>query len=146
MKEGDRNTRFFHVRATHWAKKNFIEGLHDDNEIWTTNSKGIFHVAQNYFKNLFTSEGNNYFDNIVGVIPQCITPDMNEFLVKKVTEKEVLDAIGQTDPRKAPKIDGLFGMFYKENWEVVGRDILRMYDEMLNGNRGWRILTRRLSC
>lgn len=35
--------------------------------------------------------------------------------MKKVTGKEVLDAIDQMDHRKAPGIDGLSRLFYKEN-------------------------------
>lgn len=66
--------------------------------------------------------------------------------MKKVMDKEVLDAIDQMDPRKATEIDGLSDIFYKDNWEVVGRDVVRSCEDMLNGNKGWRILRRLLSC
>lgn len=39
------------------------------------------------------------------------------------------------DPRKAPDIDGLSNLFYKENWEVVGKDVIRICSEILNGDR-----------
>lgn len=60
---------------------------------------------------------------------------MNEGLTKKVTQKEVLKAFDQMDPRKALDIDRLSGLFYKENWQIVGRDVLRLLDDNLNGNK-----------
>lgn len=40
------------------------------------------------------------------------------------------------DPRKAPGIDELSNVFYKNNWEVLGRDVLWLCNDMLNGDRG----------
>lgn len=42
------------------------------------------------------------------------------------------------DLRKAPSNDGLFGLFFRENWEVVGPDVLWYCNEMLNGSRSVR--------
>lgn len=53
-------------------------------------------------------------------------------------DKEVLDALDHMDPRKASGIDELSRMFYKENWNVVGKDVLQFCNDMLNGNKGVR--------
>ena len=34
FQEGDRNTRFFHARASSRFQKNLIEGIFDANEVW----------------------------------------------------------------------------------------------------------------
>lgn len=39
------------------------------------------------------------------------------------------------DPRKAPIIDGLSGMLYKEIWDIVGKDVFQFCHEILNGRR-----------
>lgn len=54
IKEGDKNTRIFHVRAMHRAKKNFIEGLKDENGNWITDPMGMFNVSLSYFDSLLT--------------------------------------------------------------------------------------------
>ncbi|KAK8335228.1 hypothetical protein V6Z11_A09G040200 [Gossypium hirsutum] len=54
-KEWDRNTRFFHVRATSRKKKNRIEKLKDMHGNWRENTKDICEAAREYFQNLFES-------------------------------------------------------------------------------------------
>lgn len=39
------------------------------------------------------------------------------------------------DPRKARGIDGLFGPFFRENWDTVGRDVLRFCHDFFNGKQ-----------
>lgn len=80
-------------------------------------------------------EGFNNFDFKEDVIPTSICADINEMLVSRVSEKEIFEALSQMNPRKPPGIDGLPGLFYKNNWEVVGSDVLKIYDDILNGNR-----------
>ncbi|KAK5825741.1 hypothetical protein PVK06_020605 [Gossypium arboreum] len=59
---------------------------------------------------------------------------MNDRLTMAFTDHEIIKAFKQMDPRKAPGIDGLSGNFYKENWEVVGVDIIKLCHEVLRGN------------
>lgn len=82
------------------------------------------------------SDGNNNFADIEDVILVCITTEINMGLVSKVSNKEVLEELGQMDLRKAPGIDCLFGLFYKKNCDVMGGDVLHMCEEILNSNRG----------
>ncbi|KAA3461290.1 reverse transcriptase [Gossypium australe] len=56
-------------------------------------------------------------------------------LVKRFMDEEILVAFNQMDPRKAPGIDGLSGIFFKENWEIVGNDILIFCHYILNGTK-----------
>ncbi|KAB1671559.1 hypothetical protein, partial [Gossypium barbadense] len=46
LREGDRNTRYFHAKATGRLKKNFIEKLKDMDGNWVTNHKAISQVAK----------------------------------------------------------------------------------------------------
>ncbi|KAK5839684.1 hypothetical protein PVK06_008510 [Gossypium arboreum] len=52
-----------------------------------------------------------------------------------ITDKEILEAFNQMNPRKMPEIDGLSGCFFKENWEVMGADVIKLCHDVLNGNR-----------
>ncbi|KAH1122345.1 hypothetical protein J1N35_005505 [Gossypium stocksii] len=56
-------------------------------------------------------------------------------LERKIIDDEILEAFNQMDPHKAPGLDGLFGIFFKENWDVVGKDFLLPCHDILDNNR-----------
>lgn len=55
LKEGDRNTSFFHTKASNRKQRNWIKGLKDDNGQWQEGLDNIEHVATKYFSSLFIS-------------------------------------------------------------------------------------------
>ncbi|KAG4109650.1 hypothetical protein ERO13_1Z049693v2, partial [Gossypium hirsutum] len=118
LREGDRNTRYFHSKATGRLKKNFIEKLKDMDGNWVTSSKEISQVGKNYFLGLFRSNGQRVDLQEVGYIQECVTRETNEWLTRDYTEHEVLQAIKQMNPNKAPGIDSLSGNFFKQHWEI----------------------------
>ncbi|KAH1064176.1 hypothetical protein J1N35_029163 [Gossypium stocksii] len=60
--------------------------------------------------------------------------EMNEKLLEDFKDEEIIKAFNQMNQRKTPGIDGLLGNFYKEHWDVVGADILKLCHEVLSGN------------
>lgn len=102
LKEGDGNTRFFHVRATSRRKKNSIERLKDLNGCWKDKNTDICAIAREYFHNLFESTLSPYEVLNLDYIDNCISDDMNERLTKEFTDKEIVEAFNQMDPRKEP--------------------------------------------
>lgn len=72
-------------------------------------------MARTYFQDLFNFDYNSNIDNILHLIPKCITRDMNFELLKPVKDKEILRAFDQMDSRKAPGSDGLSIKFFREN-------------------------------
>ena len=55
LKEGDRNTSFFHTKASNRKQWNWIQGLEDENGLWQEGIDEIEYVATQYFSTLFTS-------------------------------------------------------------------------------------------
>ncbi|KAL9659348.1 hypothetical protein QQ045_024154 [Rhodiola kirilowii] len=53
--EGDRNTKFFHARASHRRKVNRIDKLRNEDGEWLTEESAIAHQIKKYFGNLFKS-------------------------------------------------------------------------------------------
>jgi hypothetical protein len=49
LKEGDRNTRFFHMKAAGQAKKNKIKRLRKDDGQVTTDKKELEYMTRNFF-------------------------------------------------------------------------------------------------
>ncbi|KAK5803839.1 hypothetical protein PVK06_031488 [Gossypium arboreum] len=102
LKEGDRNTRFFRVRATSKLKKNKIAGFKDSNGNWVSDTNNICKVVWNYFHNLFKSEASNHDDNYLNYIQSSVTQNVNNILARQIMDDEILEAFNQMDPRKAP--------------------------------------------
>ncbi|KAA3483880.1 reverse transcriptase [Gossypium australe] len=122
LREEDRNTHFFHVRATSRKKKNSIDRLKDSNGVWHEDCNEICDVAWNYFNNLFKSSIID--DN-----------SMNRDLDREFIDVEIMLAFNQMDPRKAPGTDGLSGSFFREHWQTVGEDVLKFCHEALRDTK-----------
>lgn len=50
LKEGDRNTAFFHARASQTCNKNLIKGIRDDQGIWHDAESSVEGIVVNYLK------------------------------------------------------------------------------------------------
>lgn len=51
---GDRNTKFFHSKASKRRKKNTINRILDENGVWCETEDNIAEVTVNYFERLYT--------------------------------------------------------------------------------------------
>ncbi|XP_038997431.1 uncharacterized protein LOC120122376 [Hibiscus syriacus] len=109
LKDGDRNTKFFHARASGRKKRNWVAGIENKHGIWVDQLEGIFNVAIDFFTTLFKSSNNEPDATILNVIDRCITPEMNAELCKEYIAEEVRRVLSQINPNKAPGIDGTFG-------------------------------------
>lgn len=55
LKEGDKNTRFFHKFASQRKRRNLIERIKDSSGQWCETVEGVQIVIEDYFSNLFTA-------------------------------------------------------------------------------------------
>ena len=60
FRDGDRNTRFFHAKASFHSRKFFIEGVFNSDEVWQEEEREIENCFVKYYFELFTSS--NPFD------------------------------------------------------------------------------------
>lgn len=97
--------------------------------------KGCIMWLKKYFEDLFKTMDNSSVEQIMLVIPRCVTQEMNNTLTKPVKDKEIVEAFNQMDTSKAPRCNGLSGLLFKENWDIVGRDVVKYYKKMLAGEQ-----------
>ena len=116
LREGDRNTKFFHQRAVWRARKNKIRKLKGADGNWCSDRSTMEGMVNNYFSNLYTNDPSIYPQEVVSLFDQCITPEMNETLCKEFSEEEIGDALFQIGPLKAPGPDGFPARFFQRNW------------------------------
>ncbi|KAL5550226.1 hypothetical protein UlMin_000402 [Ulmus minor] len=125
LKCGDRNSKFFHQKASARNVKNSISGLVDINENWCDEEEGMAHIIENYFDTLFSSTSPSPvdFDRVTDSIKSRVTPQMNEQLEQVFVADDVKTAVFQMAPTKSPGADGMSAIFYQKFWPIVGEDV-----------------------
>lgn len=130
LKDGDRNTLFFHCRATIRKRRNTISGIKDRSNQWCTQANQIVSVFGEYYKELFTSANPESVPTTISSIPQFVTDDMNASLTKNFQAWEVELALKQTVPLTAPGLDG--PLFFQNYWDLVKGDVTNTILTFLN--------------
>ena len=119
----DKNTRYFHSRATKRFRKNQIRGIRDEMDVWRTEPDEIAIVLTGYYQNLFTTSSPENFSNVLEHVPQLITDEMNSYLSSEFLECEVSAALNQMAPLKALGLGGMPSLFYQHFWGLVDKDV-----------------------
>ena len=126
MMLGDRNTKYFHSKASDRKRKNVISRIMDENGIWDETKEGIANVVVSYFEKMYTTSYPSHILEVIDTIPTKISSEMNQSLIKEFTKEEVLVALKQMHPTKAPGPDGMSAIFFQKYWDVVGNDVTSM--------------------
>lgn len=94
MKDGDRNSTFFHQRASNRRSRNKIKGLTDAAGRWQTSPDLISKILIQYYENIFKSEGSDLdaLGTILESVHPCVSLDMNESLLAHYTDEEIKKA------------------------------------------------------
>ena len=123
LKCGDRNTAYFHNKASQRYQRNRILGLRNYQNVWCTNETQIENIAVEYFQSLFSSSSPSEFPDILGKIQPSVTDSMNTMLLRDFNREEVDIAINQMKAISAPGPDGMPPLFYQSFWNAVGDDV-----------------------
>ena len=123
LKEGDRNTKYFHSRASHRRRRNSILSVRSDAGELVTNLDLIGTQFTAYYQDLFIAAPLEDVAVVLDGIQPCVTREMNQALTCQFIENEVISAMKQMAPLKARGPDGMAPIFYQSYWHVVGKDI-----------------------
>ena len=136
LRGGDRNTKFFHAKASQRKAKKQIEGLEDSHGRWLTQQDGIAEVIETYFQDIFKSSHplEENLSMVLDCVEPCITPAMSEILSSRFSMEEVKAAMFEMGSLKAPGPDGFHAAFFQRNWAVVGGSVTDMCLNILNGD------------
>ena len=112
LREGDKNTKYFHAVVNGRRKRNKIGNLKREDGSWTTTDEEITAEVAKYYKHLFKSSEIQCLEDILDGIPSTITDHMNGNLTRPVEEYEIKVAIFSMNPNKAPGPDGMTPLFF----------------------------------
>ncbi|XP_071921847.1 uncharacterized protein [Coffea arabica] len=102
LKEGDKNTAYFHMRVASKRRRNRISRLEKEQGGWCETDEEIGEEVTRYYQKLFKSTWPTNFDEILQGISRTITEQMNLQITRLVIEKEIKLALFSMHPNKAP--------------------------------------------
>lgn len=134
LKEGDRNTRFFHKIATLNEKNNCIDSLQVGG-VWVIEPRAIVNTVVDHFNDL-CKEPFGVRPVLNGLQFRCVSDQQKEELERPFLEEEVLEALASLKEDNAPGPDGFPMKFYKVFWEVIKDDVMAVLSDF-NQRASW---------
>lgn len=89
LKEGDRNTKFFHLQTLNRRSRNRLSQLRLDDGSTVYGQQNIKNETVAYFHNLYKSENPRLRAKLMGVIPRLVTDEENERFISMPEESEI---------------------------------------------------------
>jgi hypothetical protein len=89
LKEGDRNTKFFHQKAVWRARRNKISKLCDADGVTKTVPTDMQLMDVSYFKSLYTRDPTLDPSAITSLLSEQVSRETNEDLCKAFTDEDI---------------------------------------------------------
>eukprot|EP00253_Pinus_taeda_P027952 PITA_27952 len=131
LKDGDRNTKFFHKFANSRREKNSIWKISDGKGGFLFSRHDISKEAVRYFKNQYKRNEDCRIQDIlwgIDLFPQMFDVDLNDRLFRPVTEEELLETMKSFKRDKSPGPNGWTIEFFIHFFDLVKSDLLRMVE------------------
>jgi hypothetical protein len=132
MRNGDRNTKFFHVCANQRKRRNNIGKIVDVNGVSCNQLEEIERAFVGYFQSLLSTCSPTIGEDCTSSITRKVSHKMNRKLLAIFSELEVKETLDQMDPMKAPGPDRFSIEFFQQNWETVGPEVCNAMLKFLN--------------
>ena len=131
LREGDRNTKFFHALIKQRRARNRITQLLDANGNVIEDEEGLVTIATSYFRQIFEASNPEDIEEALSEVSSTITEPMNDNLTAPVTEWEVKLALFAMHPEKAPGPDEIVALFYQKFWDILKEDLTLMVNKFI---------------
>jgi hypothetical protein len=133
LREGDRNTAFFHAQAAQRKRMNKITELERSDGRKCSTWEESCEEIQEFFQTIYLSQGFRSMDDLLGLVPTRVSPAMNETFEKPYTAEEVRYVLFQMAQSKVPGVDDFTVGFFQQHWMLLGDDLERAILGFLNG-------------
>nr|CAD1817237.1 unnamed protein product [Ananas comosus var. bracteatus] len=120
---GDRNTKYFHMKATMRNRKNMITSLKNDAGKTVTDRVELQHLIDGHFEAFYTTPHTcDRSDSSWNIIKQH-TPKISQVEANNMSAAsnmtELREALFSMKPDKSPGPDGFSARFFQANWDLV---------------------------
>lgn len=125
MREGEKNTKFFHLSAIIRRSYNHIHIIKDENKKLLNESLEIGDHFLKNFQNPFTATNPKLPENLNNLISPRIIELEDQMLIQIPQEEEILSTIKSINSLKSPGPGGIPWLFYKKYWEIIKDDLIQ---------------------
>lgn len=122
LREGERNTKFFHQAMIQHRQRNMIFSIKNVEGERIIDPAGIEQNLVEHHREVLTEPTVNReaaIDLIGKEIPRLITEDQNMALMRATTLEEVEEIVRSMKKKKAPGPDGFTVEFYQAGWHFL---------------------------
>nr|GEZ64709.1 cysteine-rich receptor-like protein kinase [Tanacetum cinerariifolium] len=130
LRNGDKNTRFFHLAYKIKHHNNFIYGMQID-QVWSEDPSEIKEHGLAYFKSLFARKQSPSQPKIdwsqLGI--QKLLEQEASTLDQEFNQEEVWEAVSSFDGGKAPGPDGFTMELFKRGWHFISPEFMQVMAE-----------------
>jgi hypothetical protein len=128
LRNGDSNSRFFHVGIKSRGKRNFITAL-QVGDVWIEAPGAIRQATVEYFRTKFSSETWSR-PNLDGICFPSLLEEDNQLLTRPFELVEIENVVKDSDGNKSPGPDGFNFAFIKSMWNILKGEFRIMFDQI----------------
>ncbi|KAA3461081.1 BEACH domain-containing lvsC [Gossypium australe] len=100
------------LKASQRHRMNKIRGLEDRNGVLKVEGVDMEIIIKDYFMGIFKSKGVGNTDHLLIGVKRCFDEDMNQLLVAKYKDKDIVEALNSIGLTKASGPDGFPAIFF----------------------------------
>eukprot|EP00253_Pinus_taeda_P033811 PITA_33811 len=143
LREGERNTKFFHQAMIKHRQGNRILSIKNKNGVRVVEQNEIEQVLMEHHKEILAEpqvDRMRAIQEICSAIPSLVTEDQNKALMRAVTLEELEEVVKSMKKGIAPGPDGFTVDFFQAGWHFLGKEILDLVEESRINQKVWPAL------
>ncbi|KAL2471166.1 DNAse I-like superfamily protein [Abeliophyllum distichum] len=133
LREGDKNSKFFHAVVKKNRSKNKISQIRDSEGRLILNEAEIQNSAMAYFQSILTKESTEDGRDLLESIPNIISLEDNRILNAVPTAEEIKGTVFSFDKDSAAGPDGFSALFYQHCWDIIQHDLCEAIVDFFDG-------------
>ena len=126
LRDGDKNSKYFHHKASSQRRRNMIKGVYDEDGKWWTSKVDMERLITAYYDKLFATNSPTGFSAALDGIHTVVIDEMNDKLNTEPNAEEIRAAVSKCTQLRPPGTDGFHALFFQKFWDVIGGDVVYM--------------------
>lgn len=133
LKEGDKNTRFFHHTVKVRRQKLSLHRIRGPDNEWITDQSDIAQAAVAAFQTQLNGKSTIINEDLLSHIPKIISEEQNKIFELPPTLEEVYEVVKVLSMESTAGPDWFNGHFYVTCWNIIRHDLHEAIVEFFSG-------------